>query len=113
MDPAINGTIMSFTFLSTELILECFCHCPSFNEVFALAATCRRTRNIWTQHVGIIYNHVAPNSIPCERHAYALHKLAMGKRGSLSPHDVVAMVRNATKVESAVSLFENQCVKRF
>ena len=107
-----NGPLSS---IPAELIIRIFCLLPSFSDVFALAAACRRFRSVWTENVTTIYGHVSPRSIPCERHApNFLPDLGrpFSGRHALSARDVVCIVRNSCVLEKAILQLEREIVRK-
>lgn len=100
--------------LPPEVITKIFGNFSSFFDVFALAATCRRLRHVWSTSVIPIYNSVAPRSIALERDA---RRFLVDQRGPkldfpMVAETVVQMVRNASIVEKAVLQFEREIVCR-
>ena len=96
-------------------MVKTFCLLPSFSDALALAATCRRLRNVWITNVGPIYSHVAPRSIPCERYARRFLADQGGPAvnvSTLSDKDVLRMLRNSCVVEQAILQFEKEIVSR-
>ncbi|KAL8711677.1 MAG: hypothetical protein Q9225_007075 [Loekoesia sp. 1 TL-2023] len=97
-----------------EVATNIFCQLPSFSDVFALSAVCRRMRDLWLENVTPIYNEVAPKGIPCER---AARHFLVDQGGSalwspMSARDVVRMTRNAGVVDNAILQFEREIVSR-
>ncbi|KAL1967196.1 hypothetical protein VTN77DRAFT_3487 [Rasamsonia byssochlamydoides] len=97
-----------FLSLPAELITNIICWLPSFPDVFAFAATCRRHRQIWSENVTVIYNRIAPKTIRCRRDA----RLLLADQGGadvgspvLSASDVLRLVRNQHIVEKAIDQF--------
>lgn len=66
---ATNDSNSPLLSIPVELVTKNFSLLPSFFDIFALAATCRRLRRIWTTNVTSTYNQVASRCIPCERYA--------------------------------------------
>ena len=98
--------------IPVELLTNIFNLLPSLSDVLALAATCR-FRRIWTMNVTTIYSHVAPRSIPCERHARRFLADQDGPATdypTLSASDVICMLRNSCVVEKAMLQFEKDIV---
>ena len=114
MQPVDNGN-GPLSSIPAELIIRIFCLLPSFSDIFALAAACRRFRSVWTENVTAIYRHVAPRSIPCERHARNFLP-DQGRPSSechaLSARDVVCIVRNSCVVGKAILQFEREIVRK-
>ena len=95
--------------IPVELMTETFSVLPSFFDVLALAATCRRLRHIWTTNVTSIYSQVASRSIPCERYARRFLADQGGPATSFptpSARDALCIVRNSCVVEKAILHFE-------
>lgn len=97
----------------TELLENTFGLLPRFSDVFALAATCHRLRQVWTTSTNNIYRQVARRCIPCE--LYARNLLADQDRPAqeshlLSAEDVHRLVRNLWVVEKSISEFERKIV---
>ena len=100
--------------IPVELLTDIFNLLPSLSDVLALAATCRRLRRIWTMNVTTIYSHVAPRSIPCERHARRFLADQGGPATdypTLSARDVICILRNSCVVEKAMLQFEKDIVR--
>lgn len=100
--------------LPPEVITKIFGNLSSFLDVFALAATCRRLRSIWSTSVIPIYDSVAPRSIACERDArrFLVDQGGLGLVSPMTAETVVQMVRNAGIVEHAILQFEHEIVWR-
>lgn len=100
--------------LPPEVTTEIFGNLPSFFDVFALAATCRRLRDVWSTSVIPIYNSVARRSIAYERDArrFLVYQHGLKLESPMIAETVVQMVRNATIVEKAVLQFEREIVSR-
>ena len=97
-----------------EVATDIFCRLPSFSDVFALSAVCRRLRHLWIENVTPIYNQIAPENIPCER---AARRFLADRNGPaldslMSAVDVARMVRDAAVVEKAILQFEREIVCR-
>ena len=106
-----NGPLLS---MPVELMTKIFGVLPSFFDVIALAATCRRLRHIWTTNVTSIYSQVS-RSIPCERYARRFLTDQGGPATSfptLSARDAMCIVRNSCVVEKAIHQFEWDVVCR-
>lgn len=104
----------SLPMMPPEVATNIFCQLPSFSDVFALSAVCRRLRRLWLANVNPIYNQIAPRSIPCERAArrFLADSDGPGLGSPMSAKDVVRMVRNAGVIEDAILQFEREIVSR-
>ena len=100
--------------IASELITQIFCQLSTFSDVFALAATCRRLRDVYSTNVSSIYGQIAPKTIACLRQA---RRFLLDQRGSreeapLSAKDIRSLVRNSHVVDKAMLQFERQIVCR-
>lgn len=98
-----------------ELLTGIYYFLPSFSEVLALSSTCHWLRDCWLTDVTLIYHHIAPRTIPCERHArnFLVDPHGTYKNPSMiSADDVLRLIRNSRIVEKAISQFETQIVSR-
>lgn len=106
-----NGSLFS---LPPEVTTKVFENLSSFSDVFALAATCRRLRDVWSTGVTPIYNSVAPRSIACERDArrFLVDQHGPKLKSPMVAETVLQMVRNASIIEKAILQFEREIVCR-
>ena len=104
----------SLSTIPAEVATNIFCQLPSFSDVFALSAVCRRLRHFWLNSVNQIYNQVAPRSISCEPSArrFLADQDGPGLGSSLSAKDVIRMVHNAGVIDNAILQFEREIVSR-
>jgi len=105
----------TFSSFPVELLTSVSCHLPSFREVFILSSTCRQLRDVWLDNVAIIDNHVARDSILCERHG----RNFLAAQGGPSPgseitsaKDAVRMMKNRHVIDMTLLQFECQIVHR-
>lgn len=98
-----------------ELVTLIFCHLPSFRDIFSLASTCHRVRDVWLKNLASIYKHVARTSITCEHHA----RMLLADQGGpaleseiISVKDVVQLMKNQNTIDKAILEFECQIVSR-
>lgn len=100
--------------LAPELIIRIFFQLPTFSDVFALSATCRRLRHVYATNIHPIYGKLAPRNIACLRQARRFHLDQGGsaEEASLSTEDIRSLVRNSHVVEKAISQFGRQIVCR-
>ena len=94
--------------LPPEVTANIFASLPCFSDVFALAATCRQLRHVWTTSVIPIYDSMAQSAIACERDA---RRFLVDQRGPqfespITAEAVSQMIRNASIVEQATLKFE-------
>ena len=104
----------SLSSLPPKVSTKIFCNFSSFSDVFALAATCHRLRQVWSTSVIPIYNSVAPQSIAFERdaHRFLIDQIGQKLDSPMTAEAVVQMVRNARIVEKAILQFEQEIVGR-
>jgi len=97
----------------TELLEKIFSLLPQLSDVFALAATCHRLRQVWTTSTNTIYRQVAPRCIPCEPYARSFLADQGGPAQEsplLSPEDLRRLIRNSWAVEKSITEFERKIV---
>ncbi len=112
---AANDSNSPLLSLPVELVTKIYSLLPSFFDVLALAATCRRLRCIWTTNVTSIYSQVASRSIPCERYARRFLADQGGPATgfpTLSTRDALNVLRNSCIIEKAILQFERDIVCR-
>ena len=97
-----------------EVAINIFCQLPSFSDVFALSAVCRRLRHLWLENSNSIYNHIAPEAIPCERAArrFLVDQGGPGLGLPMSAKYVVRVVQNAEVIKHTILQFEREVVWR-
>ncbi|KAL8792514.1 MAG: hypothetical protein Q9195_004884 [Heterodermia aff. obscurata] len=112
---SIAASSGSISPLPAELLTLVYCHLPSFYDVFSLASTCHRLRQVWLNHVSTIYKHVARAAITCEKHA----RILLANQGGPSPEseitmvsDVARMMQNMQAVDKAILQFESKIVRK-
>ncbi|KAG7001885.1 hypothetical protein G7Y79_00030g064180 [Physcia stellaris] len=105
----------SITRFPVELVTVVFCHLPSFQDVFSLASTCHRVRDVWLENLATIYKCVARASITCEHHA----RILLADQGGPAPDSEITSVRhvsqmlkNQNAIFKAIREFESQIVSR-
>ena len=105
---------LSLSMMPTEVIIHIVCQLPSFSDVFALSAVCCRLRHLWLKSVNLVYNQIAPRSIPCQCAArrFLVDQDGPGLGSPMFAKDVVRMVRNAGVIEKAILQFEREIVSR-
>lgn len=109
-----RNEINQLTSFPAELITQILCWLPSFSDILSFAATCRRHRQIWTENVTVIYNHIAPRAIKCRRNARILLADQGGAAADspvLSVRDVLRLIRNSHIVEKAIARFNRDVVR--
>ena len=110
---ANNSSNSHLLSIPEELVTKIFSLLPSFFDILALAATCRRLRHTWATNVTSIYSQVASRSIPCERYARRFLTDQGGPATNcptLSARDVICMLRNSCIVEKAILHCEEHIV---
>jgi len=109
---ANNNNNDPFVSLPIEVTIQIICRLPSFSDILALAATCRRLAHIWSENVGFIYQHIAPKAINCEHDARIPLADQVGEHSlvSLSVSHVLRLLRNVQVVEKAISEFNREIV---
>ena len=113
--PSTQGSSSTLLSIPVELVTRIISLLPSFLDILALAATCRRLRHIWVTNVTSIYSQVALRSIPCERYARRFLTDQDGPATNfpmLSARDVLCMLRNSCVIEKAILQFEEHIVCR-
>ena len=100
--------------LPPEVVINIYSQLPSFSDVFAVSAVCRRLRNTWLKNVTPIYDQIAPKCIECEQAArrFLVDQGGLSLESPMSATDVVRMSRNAIVVENAILQFEREIVSR-
>ncbi|KAL8918372.1 MAG: hypothetical protein Q9208_007391 [Pyrenodesmia sp. 3 TL-2023] len=110
-----QGNSYLTTALPNELLTDIYCFLPSFSNALAFASTCHRVRDCWLTEATLIYRHIAPKSIPCERHArtfLADQHEAITDPSKISAEHVLRLMRNSRMVEQAIPEFEAHIVSR-
>ena len=113
---AINSKTGVVSLLPVELATKIYCLLPSFSDVFALAATCRRLRRIWVVNFIPIYNEIKPRATSFERHMREFHTDQGGSSTDLSTlafDDVLDMVRSSYVVARTTLQCERQLIRAF
>ena len=97
-----------------ELITQISCQLPTFYDVFVLAATCHRLREIYSTQIPPIYSKIAPRTIALLRQARRfLHSQGgSAEEAPLSSNDIRSLVGNSHVVDKAILQFERQIVCR-
>ncbi|EPE26288.1 hypothetical protein GLAREA_02200 [Glarea lozoyensis ATCC 20868] len=83
-------------------------------EVFYLASTCHRNRNIWMNNANSIFETVRFNDVWAGRQAYQFFLAQSGtnETDTKSVEDIRQIVRHYSVVENAILVFERQIVSR-
>ena len=112
---SIGSNPGSLSPLPAELLTVVYCHLPSFQDVFSLASSCHRLRDIWRNNVATIYKPVARACITCEHHA----RIFLAHQGGPSPEsevttvsDVARLMQNMQVVDAAILQFESKIVSK-
>ncbi|THC93150.1 hypothetical protein EYZ11_007359 [Aspergillus tanneri] len=94
--------------IPTEVIVSIFTALPSFSDVAWFAATGRRYHRVWNNYAYLIYQQIAPRTIPCRRHARVLLADQGGPHASVTnlsfPH-VLQLIRNAAILDRSAKDF--------